>query len=446
MRDSMLLRNLIAVLFVMLFHYTAVAESTRIYGSFRNQRTQRIEIIPAGIASEIYATDKISIIGDSTGKFDVTVEIEKPGYYISGKSILYIKPGDAIEFYPSTNPMNTEFQGSGSEFNNYLKGADWSDDIYDYRTQERRPFGILKKIVDSLSLLRVVQLQGVHLKDPGLYDMELARINADKVSSYLSYYVFARISDYKDTDSVKNEKKINFYKSIKEDINPILKYISSNEEFLEISSVRKLLQDCSIYDFLSFDRLERYKELLSVKRQSEIMDGGITKSNQRELNDFISSIKHIPLKRAYQQKLLDRSRLMEGTPALDFTMRDAEGNVHKLSEFKGKVLFVDFWATWCLPCLGQTPHVKAISEKFENICFVAVSVDQDVEKWRKYIAKSEEKTISQFNANVFELQKLWDLESIPRFLLIDKDFNIISAYVVRPSDKNAIETMLNKYN
>lgn len=51
-------------------------------------------------------------------------------------------------------------------------------------------------------------------------------------------------------------------------------------------------------------------------------------------------------------RLEKRAKLMEGRPAIDFAVVDMNGKEGKLSDYKGKVLFVDFWATWCMPCLG----------------------------------------------------------------------------------------------
>lgn len=137
---------------------------------------------------------------------------------------------------------------------------------------------------------------------------------------------------------------------------------------------------------------------------------------------------------------------MEGRPAVDFEMKDVNGQIHKLSEYKGKVIYIDFWATWCLPCMAQSPTFKLLSEKYQNICFVAVSVDQDFAKWKKKVESEPEKSVSNYNTDVLLISKAWDLASIPRFLLIDKDFTIINAFAPRPSEKENVENLLNSFN
>ncbi|MGM9974777.1 MAG: cytochrome c biogenesis protein CcdA [Clostridiaceae bacterium] len=56
----------------------------------------------------------------------------------------------------------------------------------------------------------------------------------------------------------------------------------------------------------------------------------------------------------------------ESTPAIDFTLTDQYGNEHKLSDYKGKVVFLNFWATWCPPCRKEMPDIQALYEKYNE--------------------------------------------------------------------------------
>ena len=53
-------------------------------------------------------------------------------------------------------------------------------------------------------------------------------------------------------------------------------------------------------------------------------------------------------------------------PAPDFTLTDLDGNIHTLSEYKGKTIFINFWATWCSPCKQELPHIQKIYEEYEK--------------------------------------------------------------------------------
>ncbi|MBC7654025.1 MAG: TlpA family protein disulfide reductase, partial [Oligoflexus sp.] len=71
--------------------------------------------------------------------------------------------------------------------------------------------------------------------------------------------------------------------------------------------------------------------------------------------------------------------------------RDENGNVIDLAELKGKVVFINFWATWCPPCIAEMPSINKLQEKFkDNKNFVVLMVDADnkLEKSKKFMTKN----------------------------------------------------------
>jgi thiol-disulfide isomerase/thioredoxin len=74
------------------------------------------------------------------------------------------------------------------------------------------------------------------------------------------------------------------------------------------------------------------------------------------------------------------------TANLNFTMKDIAGKEVSLSEFKGKVLLIDFWATWCGPCKGEIPHFIEFQDKYgkDGLQIVGISVDDPVDKLEPY--------------------------------------------------------------
>ncbi len=72
------------------------------------------------------------------------------------------------------------------------------------------------------------------------------------------------------------------------------------------------------------------------------------------------------------------------------TFLDINKNKVHLKEFKGKKMYVTFWATWCGPCLGQKPELEAIKKHFQtdtNVVFVDISIDSNLQRWKEYILK-----------------------------------------------------------
>lgn len=67
--------------------------------------------------------------------------------------------------------------------------------------------------------------------------------------------------------------------------------------------------------------------------------------------------------------------ILKGQLAPDFTLTDLNGDTVKLSDFKGKIVFVNFWATWCPPCQAEMPHMQNIFEKFKSKDVVILGVN-----------------------------------------------------------------------
>lgn len=129
-----------------------------------------------------------------------------------------------------------------------------------------------------------------------------------------------------------------------------------------------------------------------------------------------------------------------GENAIDFKFKDREGKEIALSSFKGKVVYVDIWATWCGPCRKEFPHLKELEKEYHgnnDIVFIGVSVDvsADEKKWLAFLDKEQLPGIQIFAGDEAKTTILKDykVKGIPRFLLIGKDGKLISNDAPRPS-------------
>lgn len=145
-------------------------------------------------------------------------------------------------------------------------------------------------------------------------------------------------------------------------------------------------------------------------------------------------------------------RFAIGQHAIDFTYPDKNGENVSLSDFKGKVVLVDVWATWCAPCREQIPYLKKLEKEFhgKDIVFLGVSVDVETkrEEWLAMLEKEGLEGIQLFTGQ-FGGSKIcndYDITGVPRFMLFDKKGNIISVSAPRPSSPELKELLIKLVN
>ena len=137
------------------------------------------------------------------------------------------------------------------------------------------------------------------------------------------------------------------------------------------------------------------------------------------------------------------TRLKAGQPALNFRYRDINGKWVSLKDFKGKYVYIDIWATWCGPCCGEIPFLKTLEKEMEKnkIRFVSISCDNDKTAWERFVREKGLGGVQLYMGQAKDMNDFYSINSIPRFILIDKKGNIVNASMTRPSDK-ATKTML----
>jgi len=128
-----------------------------------------------------------------------------------------------------------------------------------------------------------------------------------------------------------------------------------------------------------------------------------------------------------QAKIASVKNCSVGAMAPDFTLMDDKNMEHTLSSFKGKIVLIDFWATWCGPCKKELPNIIALHELYKDkgLVVIGVSVDKDKEAWLKML---KEKNMTYLNLldNKNVSNNSYQVTGIPQIILIGKDGRILA--------------------
>ena len=130
--------------------------------------------------------------------------------------------------------------------------------------------------------------------------------------------------------------------------------------------------------------------------------------------------------------------------APDFTFTDlVTGRTMKLSDLRDKPVYLNFWATWCPPCVKELPHIQSKYEKYKDrIHFLAISVDSEQEAPAQFIS-SKGYTFTIGYGNEREISRAYNIEAIPASYIIGTD-GTIKAQIVGSMDEADLESFLQK--
>ncbi len=201
----------------------------------------------------------------------------------------------------------------------------------------------------------------------------------------------------------------------------------------------------------SMDYLNSIDRTVSDKKQKEELIesfvGRVIDADELDVDKFWTRACQLCDKSAlakYQYIVDSKKNTQTGMKCPDAAFKDAEGKTHHLSDFFGKVLYIDLWATWCGPCCMEIPYMEKMVEHYKNndkIQFISISVDRDRDAWLKKI-KKDNPAWPQFNADQEEyvtIAKQWGVSGIPRFIIINADGTINNANAFRPSSDDFIK-------
>lgn len=397
------------------------------------------------------------------GDLNYTLKLTKAGFYRmmigNSRHEVFLAPGSDIRIDADSlsNPLNIHFSGSLGPENTYLAASFKVLNQLDYKILfSLEPDQFLHQL-DSI-FLESENLLSTNKKDNNLnedflrlIDVKQTANKGDKLLKYPEYHAYYSHSDspvlpanYYDFISkidfnnpefsglyeVKNftESLISYYSNQMLEDSTIDAQLADAQIRAELLAITKHLTDSALRNNFLFHSLSSYLEYYGPADLAWSMDFFVNNCTDtghvREINEAMDSW----------------SNLLPGKDAPTWEAVNIEGEKVKSTDFSGKYLYIDVWATWCGPCRREIPYMKELINSFKgkNVNFVSVSVDKEKADWEKMV--SEDPFGNQlFVDGAFQstLATQFKVNAIPRFLLIDPQGKIINVSTERPSGKIA---------
>ena len=395
--------------------------------------------------------------------FRFQIDTKKPvyGYFrINKKTItVFLSPGDSVEMYADVNRLDEiSFSGIGAEENiflmkllaqrskNEINYEEWfsleeknfiqkSDSAYKAQlayleklkkqfsklntnfinTEKARIFYVFAESRIAYERAQVYSASSNQKLSPSFYDFQKEiNLNDSTMIFIPEYQIFLKTYlDKKLYEKGENYETMNDL--IKAEFNIILSEMKQQK-------IKNYLLHSAFKDHLQFNGLDGVNDLLLLYEKHNT-----NKKNKEEINAIVKK---------WQQ-------LLPGEAAPEIVLPDVEGKMYSLKDFKGKYVFIDFWATWCYPCRREIPYLAKLFKEFasKNIVFMSISIDKEKEAWMQMLKKEKMPWLQLHSTPNAKLLQDYQIYSIPRFVLIDKEGKIINAKAPAPSEKKLREIL-----
>lgn len=404
-----------------------------------------------------YHANNPSVTLDSNGYGEIQVPVKKTMFLNFGTSDsiffnLLLEPGYDITYLIDNGNLKT--YGNGSHPNNYLLKV---QGLFSNISKT------IKKIDDTDIFIDLMNSSNIQLNqfhknftDSIQLQPNISYILKKCVDSklLLEKQTFLFAIDGKFIDSLNLENKLNlinneifsdsiFFNTGFPDFLDFLRFnfdrtIARNKIFIKCS-------DLNVYPILVFHEIyksdkycEKIKEFLFYTNLSFDLAFFGNNSTVENLIEVFHQLYPESKYNAFLKKEGEKLKnLDKANTAPGFEGKTPTGKLISLKDFKGKILLIDVWATWCRPCKEELPYTHKIQEYFKSnneVQVLYISIDSQIERWQSFLKKNIQFNGLHININDTTFSNSYKITGIPRYILIDKQGKFIDAFCPKPSN------------
>lgn len=439
------MKTLTTIVFSLFFLFTALAQPSNITGTSEKGKFKKIYLYKVlnGRLSEV-----ATYIPDEEGRFAFRFTPEYDGFYCIGYGLPHMTQGINKLYFRGKEDLTVKLNAEGLELlksnskeNDAL--ANWHN-ISNSIQSKSTNIGNMSTYVDffpELEELRSkIDLYSKSSKTGNkVFDALFPQIVKNDIAFYALNFLYTPHAAHPS-----KEEYTAFYNDINTD-----EYM--NDGLLAYPFGDRLLSSLVMFKNMGGKKFEINSLIESIpnptlKGQYFLAYAERLKSMEDYLVLLEKNKANLVLEEQKQRASAIEAKLAEtkaGVPAFNFSFADVNGKATGLSDLRGKVVLLDLWATWCGPCRAEEPHWEKLNEEYKDkaVAFVGISTDQDKAKWVEYVKEKNAKGIQLHAGPSNPLSEAYKVNAIPRYILIDKKGNLITADSPRPSDPKLRELL-----
>jgi peroxiredoxin len=353
---------------------------------------------------------------------------------------IWLEPGEKLDIYFDGQDFfhTLKYEGQGSAANNFLK--EFQEAFPDLAQKIEATMSVsdannYKKYILDLSVQRSQFMLNnpFFSKSPQDFQLFFTKNENYWTGFQLLRYAFDKpLFDGNWEPLILNDDYYDFLTRMHVSTNGLLEYEDYRaflEKYLDFQKIKLENQTLSSLKlaekFLKGESLWLFqaKDLIVSARTGKVLE------NSQEMTNFQSNCTYASLKTAVFNISNESKGIKKGMKAPDFELHDAKGNLIKLADLRGRIVFLDFWATWCEHCIEEMPNLQNLTKQFDNqgVEMVFVSFDKDQNQWKNFVNGLEGTHVWGETISNSMVSKMYGVRALPVSFVLDRDGNIIKA-------------------